>query len=136
VAPFNNQNQNVFSVTSNSTLTSLTFDSATKELSFGVSGTSGTTGFTEVCIPKSLIPDVSKLNVRLDGTTINYNSISKGNVWLKTFTYHPSSHTIAIALESSTVPEFPLSSILSLLIALTISLAVVFTVRKRKIHTS
>ena len=33
VAPFDNQEQNVFSVTSNSTLTGLTFDSTTNELS-------------------------------------------------------------------------------------------------------
>ena len=101
VAPFNNQNQNVFSVTSNSTLTSLAFDSTTDELSFGVSGPSGTTGFTEVCIPQSLIPDISKLNVTLDGGAINYNSVSQGNVWLITFTYHHSSHTVVIALGSS-----------------------------------
>ena len=75
IAPFNNQNQNVFSVTSNSTLTSLTFNSATNELSFGVSGPSGTTGLTTVCIPQSLIPDISKLNVMLDGTSINYTSV-------------------------------------------------------------
>ncbi len=109
IAPFNNQNQNVFSVTSNSTLTSLTFNSATNELSFGVSGPSGTTGLTKVCIPQSLIPDISKINVTLDGSTINYTSFSEENVWILTFTYHHSSHTIAIALGSttSTVPELP-----------------------------
>ena len=109
IAPFNNQNQNVFSVTSNSTLTSLTFNSATNELSFGVSGPSGTTGLTKVCIPQSLVPDISKINVTLDGSTINYTSFSEENVWILTFTYHHSSHTIAIALGSttSTVPELP-----------------------------
>ena len=44
VAPFNNQGQNIFSVTSNSTLTNLAFNSATDQLSFSVSGPSGTTG--------------------------------------------------------------------------------------------
>jgi hypothetical protein len=38
VAPFDNQDQNVFSITSNSTLSSLAFDSTTDELSFSVSG--------------------------------------------------------------------------------------------------
>ena len=116
VAPFNNQNQNVFSVTSNSTLTSLAFDSTTNDLSFGVSGPSGTTGFTEVCIPQSLIPDISKLNVTLDGASINHNSNSENNVWLITFTYHHSSHIIDIALAAPTtpVPEFPTWIILPL----------------------
>ncbi|MGD0994398.1 MAG: hypothetical protein ABR909_02610 [Candidatus Bathyarchaeia archaeon] len=135
VAPFNNQNQNVFSVTSNSTLTSLTFDSTTNELSFGVSGPSGTTGFTEVCIPQSLIPDISKINVTLDGGAINYTSVSENNVWIITFTYHHSSHTIVIALGSTpttTVPEFPSSVILSLFIILAVSVAVMLVLRKAR----
>ncbi len=134
VAPFDNQGQNVFSVTSNSTLTSLTFDSTTNELSFSVSGPSGTTGLTKVCIPQSLIPDISKLNVMLDGASINYTSVSQGNVWLLTFTYHHSSHTIVIALGSSTskVPEFPSFAILSLFLMLTVSLSVALTLRNRK----
>ena len=104
VAPFNNQNQNVFSVTSNSTLTSLTFDSTTTELSFGVSGPSGTTGVTQVCIPQSLIPDITKLNVMLDGETINYNSLSDGNVWVITFSYCHSSHTVIMELGTAPTP--------------------------------
>jgi hypothetical protein len=131
IAPFDNQNQNVFSVTSNSTLTSLAFNSTTDELSFGVSGPSGTTGLTTVCIPQSLIPVISKLNVMLDGASINYTSVSQGNVWLITFTYHHSSHKIVIALESSTtaVPEFPTWIIPPLFIVM-ILLSIVFA-RKR-----
>jgi len=136
VAPFDNQGQNVFSVTSNSTLTSLAFDSATNELSFGVSGPSGTTGLTEVCIPQSLIPDISKLNVMLDGASINHTSVSEGNVWLTTFTYHHSSHTVVIALGSSTVPEFPSSAILSLVIVLAVSVSVVLMLKNRKMSKS
>ncbi len=104
VAPFNNQNQNVFSVTSNSTLTSLTFDSTTTELSFGVSGPSGTTGVTQVCIPQSLIPDITKLNVMLDGETINYNSLLDDNVWVITFSYRHSSHTVIMELGTAPTP--------------------------------
>jgi hypothetical protein len=134
VAPFDIQGQNVFSVTSNSTLTSLTFNSATDELSFGVSGPPGTTGFTEVCIPQSLIPDISKLNVMIDGASINYNSVSEGNVWLITFTYHHSSHTIVMDLGSApasttTVPEFPTALILPLF-AVIILFSVAFIRRK------
>lgn len=107
VAPFNNQDQNIFSVTSNSTLTSLAFDSTTNELSFRVSGSSGTTGYTQVCVPQSLIQDISKLNVMLDGSIINYNSVSEGNVWVITFAYHHSSHTIVMALESASTSASP-----------------------------
>ena len=107
VQPTNNQDQNVFSVTSNSTLTSLTFDSATNQLTFGVSGPSGTTGLTTVCIPQSLITDVSRINVMLDGNPINYTSASEGNVWILTFTYSHSSHTIVIALGSAATATSP-----------------------------
>jgi hypothetical protein len=125
IAPFNNQGQNVFSVTSNSTLTSLAFNSTTDELSFGVSGPSGTTGVTQVCIPQSLVPDISKLDVMLDGASINYTSTSQDNVWLIGFTYHHSSHKIVIALGSSTsaVAEFPSISILALFITSVVSVA-------------
>ena len=104
VEPFNNQNQNIFSVTSNSTLTSLAFDSAINELSFNVSGTPDTTGLTEVCIPQSLIADISKLTVKLDTDVINYDVSSSGNVWIITFTYHHSNHIITMDLGSSLTP--------------------------------
>ncbi len=101
VAPFDNQDQNVFSVTSNSTLSSLAFDSATDELSFSVSGPPGTTGYAQVCIPKSLLSDVSTLQVTLDGATINYNSLSVGDVWIITLSYHHSSHAIVMSLNAA-----------------------------------
>ena len=65
----------------------------------------------------------------LDGTSINYTSVSEGNVWLITFTYHHSSHTVVIALGVSTVPEFPTLIILPLF-AIAILLSTVF-IRKR-----
>jgi hypothetical protein len=101
ITPFSNQSQNVFSVTSNSTLTSLTFDSTTDTLNFKVSGPSGTTGVTKVCIPQSLIQDNLKVNVTLDGNTINYSSVSEDNILLLTFAYHHSSHSVVISLDST-----------------------------------
>ena len=108
------------------------FDSTTNELSFGVSGPSGTTGLTDVCIPQSLIPDVSKLNVMLDGATINYNSVSEGNVWLITFSYHHSSHTIVIALGTQETPEFPSLVMLSLFAIATLCIAALLNSKKLK----
>jgi hypothetical protein len=100
VSPFGNQNQNVFSVASNSTLSSLAFDSTNNDLSFTVSGPPGTTGYVQVCIPQSLIPDISNLKVTLDNTAVGYNSLSKGDVWLITFMYHHSTHNVVMALSS------------------------------------
>jgi hypothetical protein len=133
IAPFSNKGQNVFSVTSNSTLTSLTFDSTTDALSFKVFGPSGTTGLTKVCIPQSLIQDISKVNVTLDGAAIKYNCIWEGNVSLLTFAYHHSSHNVVISLDSTPTnvssTTFPIWIILPLLLFV-FSVAVIIRHRK------
>jgi hypothetical protein len=61
------EQESVFSLSSNSTISSLAFNSAEKELSFTVSGTQGTTGYTQVFISKTMLPDVTGVNVTLDG---------------------------------------------------------------------
>jgi hypothetical protein len=94
--------QSVFSLTSNSTITALTFDSASKELSFSVSGPAGTAGYVNVCIPKSMVNDSSGLKVYLDGNQLEYKAQSQGENWLLYFTYHHSTHSVMISLGSST----------------------------------
>jgi hypothetical protein len=93
--------QNVFSVTSNSTITALSFDSASKELSFNVSGDPGTRGYVSVFIPKSTVNDTTGLKVLLDGNQADYNAISQDDGWLLYFTYHHSTHSVVISLASS-----------------------------------
>jgi len=99
------ETQSAFSVTSNSTLSALTFDSASRELSFSVSGDSGTTGYVNVNIPKSLVSDVSGLKVYLDSTQIDYTAQSQGDSWLLYLTYHHSSHSVMISLASASSPS-------------------------------
>jgi hypothetical protein len=98
LSPFGEQN--VFSVESNSTVTTLYFNSTSRELSFGVSGDSGTTGYVSALIPKSLLSDISGLNVYLDGSQINCTSESLEDRWLIFLTYHHSAHVIVISLGS------------------------------------
>jgi len=102
VAPFDNEDENVFSVASNSTLSSLAFDSATSELSFGVSGPSETAGYVQVCIPKALLSDAADLVVTLDGETVAYNALSDGDIWIITFMYNHSTHKVVMALSAET----------------------------------
>jgi hypothetical protein len=92
--------QNVFSVSSNSTISEFAFNSASKELSFTASGPSGTTGYVTVYIPKSLITDVSSLKVYLDGSETTYATESQGDAWLVSFSYQHSSHKIVLALSA------------------------------------
>jgi hypothetical protein len=99
IVPFTSQNaQDVFSVASNSTVTDLAFNSTSRELSFTVSGPSGTTGYVDAYIAKSLIEDISTLKVYLDGNQLNYSVTSQGDSWLIYFTYHHSTHEVIIDL--------------------------------------
>ena len=110
IAPFDNQNQNIFSVTSNSTLTSLAFNSTQNQLSFTVSGPPGTIGYAQVCIPKSLMPDASTLTATVDGQTTPYATFSQSDVWLITIHYHHSTHAVVMSLNSQASAPSPTST--------------------------
>ena len=99
VTPF--ENDLVFSVISNSTLSEISFNSTSKELSFTVSGFSGTTGYVNVHIPKSLISDPSSLKVYLDRNQLAYATQSQGDSWLVSFSYHHSTHQVSIVFAQS-----------------------------------
>jgi parallel beta-helix repeat protein len=94
------EEESVFSVTSNSTLSGLVFDSANTELRFIVSGPTETTGYVDVVIPKTLISDISSLKVCVDGSQLSFNSISQTDSWVISFTYQHSSHEISLNMSS------------------------------------
>lgn len=96
VIPF--KEQNVFSVTSNSTVSELAFNSTSRELSFTVTGPSGTTGYVNVYIAKSLIDNIADVKVYLDGDQLNYTATSLDDSWLLHFTYSHSTHKVNINL--------------------------------------
>jgi hypothetical protein len=96
-----NADQNVFTVTSNSTITALTFDPDSKQLSFNVSGESGTKGYAYVFIPKALLNDANGLNVQLDGNQIDYTTQYQNDGWLIYLAYHHSIHLVTINLDSA-----------------------------------
>jgi hypothetical protein len=89
--------ENVLSVLSNSTLSEISFNSTSKELSFALTGSSGTTGFVTVYVAHSIINDASGLIVRLDGNPIDYTVESQGDSWLVAFSYHHSTHQVSVA---------------------------------------
>ena len=119
------ENQYVFAVESNSTISDLTFDTASRRLSFSVSGENGTRGYTRVTIAKSLITDASKLKVRIDGTAYNYTPTETNDSWVLLFTYDHSIHGVEVDLTESFVPEF--SSIIFLLLFAITALAAVIS---------
>ena len=136
VTPF--QEQNVFSVTSNSTITALYFNSTGNQLSFSTNGTSGTTGYVDIYIPKSLVADASSLQVYLDGPPLTYSALPQDDAWLVSFTYHQSSHEVTISLGSSSslvaasgISQFVLFGVVAAIMV--IAIAVLLAMKKKRI---
>ena len=131
--------ENVFSVTSNSTISEFAFNSTSKELSFTASGPSGTTGYVNVYIPKSLISNISDLKVYVDGNLITHNSESQIDSWVVLFNYSHSVRKVIIDL-SATSSEVSETSI-ELIIYITIMAVVIATavativIRRKRQHT-
>jgi hypothetical protein len=90
--------ENVFSVASNSTVSDLSFNSTSLELSFTVAGPSGTTGLTRVTIAKTLVANVTNLKVFLDGKPLQYSATETGDSWMVSLKYTHSTHHIMLAL--------------------------------------
>jgi uncharacterized repeat protein (TIGR02543 family) len=135
ITPF--EQQSVFSVTSNSTLSGLSFDSETKDLIFSTNGTSGSTGYVNIVIPKSLVADISSVRVFVDGNQLTYNSGSKSDSWEISFTYHQSTHDLRIGLDEAPVQSKGLSIdtttlIIGVLAAAIIALVIVVTILAKK----
>jgi hypothetical protein len=112
IAPPDNQDQTVFSVESNSTITSFNYNAATTQITFGVSGPDGSTGYVQVCVPKSVLPDPTVMKVALDGTTVQTTYLSSGNVWLVIFIYSHSSDSVVMTLNplAATLTPTPTSN--------------------------
>ena len=89
---------NVFSVSSNSTVTSLAFNSENHELNFKVSGESGTTGYADVYVAKTIVGDIANVKVYLDDNQIEYTTSSEGDSWLLHFSYQHSTHEVLVSL--------------------------------------
>jgi hypothetical protein len=94
------QEQKVFFVESNSTITGLDFNSNSLALGFTVSGPTGTKGYTKATIAKSLAPDFAGFTVSLDGKQIDCTVTSSEEYWIIAFTYSHSSHQVTINLSS------------------------------------
>jgi hypothetical protein len=123
-----------FSVSSNSTVTSLAFNSTTSELSFTVSGPSETTGYVKVAIAKSLVSNAENIKVYLDGNQLNYEVTSNEDSWLLTFTYKHSTHQVMISLAANAGGAASLSIEPWVWIASTIVIGTLFTVGTAFMH--
>lgn len=102
------QNQHIFSVESNSTISSLAFNATSLELSFTVTGETGTTGYVKVTIAKSLVSNIADVKVYLDGNQTEYSATSQDDAWILTFTYTHSTHHVTVNLKTAITTGKPL----------------------------
>jgi hypothetical protein len=107
VSILNDSNDVSFLAESNSTLSSLYFNSTSREISFTVSGPSGTSGYVRFVIPKTLLGNETDFKVYMDGQEVNYTISSFGDQQVLYFEYHHSTHVVDIRVPSLMVPEFP-----------------------------
>jgi len=128
--------QNVFSVTSNSTVSDLAFNSTSRQLSFTVTGPSGTTGYINVHIAKTLVDSIVDVKVYLDGLQLNYTATSLDDTWLLHFTYMHSTHKVTVSLGDIPSPfiETPLGKALIYVVPITaiVILTTLYLLRKKR----
>jgi len=109
------QDQYVFSVESNSTISELAFDTKNWKLSFAATGPNGTRGYVKVTVARSLVANITNIRVFLDGRELEFTIASTDDSWLLTFTYEHSVHQVEVKLDITVTEDTtpPAVSILS-----------------------
>ena len=131
------KNEQVFSVESNSTVTGLAFNSTSLKFNFSVSGPDDTKGYVKLLVAKSIVTDVTSIEVLLDGKKMNYSASSLGDSWLLIFTYTHSTHdvTISLGVQSEQQQDAFLTTLVAVAAgasATIVSLGVLLYFKKRK----
>lgn len=98
------ETQYAFSVESNSTVSSLSYDSDNRTLSFTVTGTEETLGYAKVNVDKRLVPNVELLKVYVGEAEHNYTATEGADSLIIMFAYSHSVHQVEIELDY-TIPE-------------------------------
>ena len=138
VTPYPSENaQDVFSVASNSTVSDLAFNSTSGQLSFTVSGPSGTTGYANVYISRSLVNDTSNIKAYMDGNAISYTVTSTDDSWILHLTYHHSTHEITINLNNASTSTLSITQLLQgvtygAIISLSVIIVLLLILRKER----
>jgi parallel beta-helix repeat protein len=97
----------VITTVSNSTVSDLNFDQASKQLSLNVSGPSGTTGFCNITVPAELMS--GDFTLYLDDVAlvegVDYTQSYNGTHYMFSITYAHSTHVIDL-VSTEVVPDF------------------------------
>jgi len=129
----------VTTVSNASSISAMTFDQPGMAINFTTTGTSGTTGYVNVTIPKVLL-DASLTNwtILMDNNPVIAPQLTITENATHTFIYFyysQSSHDIRIT-GTSVVPEFPsITILLALLTTMTVAFALIRKVHKKRWQT-
>jgi hypothetical protein len=123
-------------ILTNSTVTSFTFNPAATQITFNVTGPSGTTGFANVTIPRNLLNAAapSDWTVTLDGKTLNQQqfSITENTQYVFIYlNYTHSEHQITVK-GTQLLPEYQPNTLPILLAVPLVIIAITALKRKRK----
>lgn len=125
------KNECVFLVESNSTISSLAFNTTGLELSFTAAGANGTTGYVKITLAKSLIEKIADVKVYIDGDPIEYTASSTDVSWVLTFTYLHSIHQVTIAIGGKGSVDVAFTIFIGAIIVVLVVAALVYTRKKR-----
>jgi hypothetical protein len=127
-----------FSISLNSTVSDLAFNSTSRNLSFTVQGLDNTTGYADVYVSKTLIDDITKVETYMDGNPIDHTTTSSIDSWLLHFTYLHSTHMVVLSmgqLKSETSAELPLGIIaIGGIIIVAFAISSIIVLRRRTNH--
>ena len=126
---------NQFSVVSNSTISNLAYNDAKQELSFNTKGTSSTTGYVHICIPKTLVVDIQTVEVNLDSNPVAFTSEPHDDVWVISCVYTQSQHAFTVKIpfmQTITPATTPWLAIIIVIVVLIAVLVIAVVIRRRR----
>jgi hypothetical protein len=126
------ESKSLFLAESNSSLSSLAFNSTSRDVSFTVSGPSGTMGYVRFLISKTIVEDLD-FEVYVDGQQIEFNATSVGSFQSLYFKYPHSSHYVTIKLPATSKTE-QILAIVAAAVLLTVVSAVFIVYFKKRNH--
>jgi hypothetical protein len=127
--------EGMLTLQSNSTLTDSTFNEAKKELSFTVTGPTGTSGYVNVSIPREMVDKASSIKLTMDGTEVQFQLGQNASAYTIWFGYTHSSHHLVLsfgAAQSGDQTNSLLLPILAIVIVALLAISAVWILRRRR----
>jgi peptide/nickel transport system substrate-binding protein len=88
----------MMSVCSASTVSNFAYNASKNELTFALSGETGTTGHARIVVPSGLVGDLSKLTLKVDGLAKDFQVSQVTGGWAIDIAYNHSAHQITVNL--------------------------------------